>query len=292
MARNIRFEDELKHSVYGPIYNKIEATSDRYQEDHDWSIQTDVVRAIARIICGSSKASSNSERLDVQIATFKHIVSDFCGLSVEEFCSLYSTAFCKKIKTENIGRKITAQAPDSIKKECLFDQKRMLFKMVYPEYYDRAFPNISAVEIFLASSELKSNLVRAGRIYDEDGEKTGYGEIVDEIVHNAITEVMKMSGNTNTVDIMRLLANTKGLRASEEGVPGCFSIIEERGCYACPLDFYFLNLKPSDQLFVIDDYMKIRKEFRIKPEPLIDKLYQVYLDNKEKMFDVVLNNEK
>ena len=292
MARKIRFDDELKHSVYGPIYDKIETASDQYQEDHDWNKQTDVVRAVARIICGTSKSYNDNDKLEIHIATLKHMVSDMCGLTVDEFSTLYSTSFCKKIMTENIGRKITSYASEKIKAECLFDQKRMLFKMVYPEYYERTFPPITAKDIYLASSDLKSNLVRAGRIFDENGEKVGCGEIVDKIIHNAITEVMASSDVTDTVEIMRLLADTKRLKASEEGIPGCFSIIEERGCYACPLDFYFLNLKPSDQAYVIDDYMKIRNEFKsIKKEPLIDKLYEFYKDNKDEMIDAILYNE-
>ncbi len=284
----------------------------------------DLVRAVKRTIFGTSKSKSDNEPLQELVLTLRFIVEKICGLTPEEFDGIYSTKTNKKIHVENLTRKISEIVPDEVKEKCFFVQKRIIFAVAYPDYYEKKFDTFKAEEIFYAKGELKGSLVRAAKICNPDagidtsiqnndgtfkkinirnGVKKTYGKFVDKIIFDAINEVLGNSQKDDEDELrddgfpkddvykkMEFLAYSKNWKDADKKECGCITIIKERGCYPEPIDFFFLNMPPEMQLEYVDDYMEIRKKAKIKPEPMLDMLYKVYTENQRQIEDCVMNN--
>lgn len=283
--------DESSFSAYSAL---IEQGLTAFRNEHKDEPNKDIVRCVKRVIFGDKKGIED-ETLDVLIPTFKKIV-EICGLDEQKYDILYSVSTNKKMYVENLSRKITALASDECKEECAFQRKRMLFKMVYPEYYKAHFEKIKPYDLFFVGGENKASLARAAKpLADTDSEnvnKSSDGAIVDKLIMKAINEAFARANITDKVQIMQILSDEKKIRAlanptpgHKAMVPGCFSIINERKCYLSYLDFYFLNLPKEDQLFLVDDYMQIRESAGIEPIALLDKLYDIFQENRDNLID-------
>lgn len=283
----------------------------------------DLIRAVKRTIFGTSKTKNDAEPLQDLVLTLRFIVEKMCGLTPEEFDSVYSTRTNKKIHVENLTRKISEMVSDDVKEKCFFEQKRIIFATVYPEYYKQKFADFKAEDIFNAKGDLKGALVRAARICNPDagvdtslenndgsfkkvnirnGVKKTYGKFVDKIIFNAIDEVLENSLKEDEDELrddgflkdstykkMEYLASSKNYKSPDKTKYGCFAIIDERGCYACYLDFYFLNMPPEKQLEYVDDFMYIREKAKIQKEPMLDMLYDIYKENQKQIEDCIIN---
>lgn len=326
----IKFDD-FNDDENSQLYRRIEKDYSQFwkenMSDEYGDIGVDLVRAVKRTIFGSSK-SKDIESIEVLTATFRFIVEKMCGITPEEFNTIYSTKTNKKIHVENLARKIIEIVPPETKEKCLFSQKRIIFSTVYPEYYKEKFADFSPQEIFHAKGDLKGCLIRAAKISNpeagmetestnEDGSfkkinirngvKTSYGQAVDRILFNAIEAVFDSTQKHLSQeefrddgfpkdDIYKRLewfADPKNWRGTaEKNVPGCIIIIKERACYACPLDFYFLNMPASKQLEYVDDYMYIRNKAGIPREPMLEKLYSIYKNHQREIENYIISEER
>lgn len=323
--------DDMDDQRINQLYNKVAHNySDFWKENIEseyGTMSVDLVRAVKRTIFGSSKAK-DSEDLDVLIQTFRFIVEKMCGITPEELDTIYSTKTNKKIHIENLTRKIMDLVPPETKEKYLFQQKRIIFATVYPDYYKTRFEEFSPHEIFHAKGDLKGSLIRAARISNPEagmetsgmnddgsfkkinirnGVKNTYGKAVDKILFDAIEAVFDSTQKDMKEDELRddgfpkdnvykrleWFAYPKNWRGSaEKNVPGCIAIIKERTCYACPLDFYFLNMPPIKQLEYVDDFMYIRKKAGIPEEPMLNKLYDIYKKNSREIESYIIAEEE
>lgn len=281
--------EDARLSAYS---SRIEQGIADFRNEHANEPNKDIVRCVKRVIFGDKK-SLEDESLNILIETFRKIV-DICGLDPQKYDTIYGTRANKRMFVDNLSRKITALADDACKEECAFQRKRMLFKMVYPEYYESHFDKIQPYDLFFVSGENKASLVRAAKPISDDAEAeySSDGIIVDRLIMNAINEAFSKVGITDPLKIMDILADDKKIRAianpipgQKNTVPGCFSVINERKCYGSYLDFYFLNLSKEDQLFLVDDFMEIRKKAKIEPVPLLDRLYNIFVENRDAFMD-------
>lgn len=319
------FPDKENSSIYKMVKENYETFWEENKGGEFGEMTVDLVRAVKRSIFGTSKTKNQEEPLDVLIQTFRFIVEKMCGLTVEDFASIYSTKTNKKIHVENLARKISELVDDDIKERCLFDQKRIVFATVYPEYYNEKFSEFEPMEIFYAKGDLKGALVRAAKICNPDagvetglqnndgtfkkvnvrnGVKKTYGKFVDKILFDAIEKVFDASKcdedelrddgfpKDDTYKRMEWFGYFKNWKnISEKNMPGCIAIIKERGCYACPLDFYFLNMPPEKQLEYVDDFMYIRNKANIPQEPMLNRLYMIYKENQAEIENYIINRD-
>lgn len=317
-----KYVDETDFDENSSIYSqRINDGIQRFRDTHSDMRNADIVRCMKRVIFGDKKGYDNNS-LDCLIRTFKEIV-EVCGwTSVDEYCANFSTFINKEMHVENLSRMITDMASPEDKQECAFIRKRLLFKMVYPEFYKDNFKEILPEEIFFVSGEDKASLARAAKpvVNKIEGNEVvnSDGAIVDRIIMNTIQETFKIVGITDPVQIMEILTNKKQLKeiskkiqdepkssnssAKNSKVPGCLSIINERKCYPSYLDFYFLNLPKEEQLFAVDDYIAIRNKANLPRIPLLDKLYEivtqeevdekgnVFYPNREELVDSYYND--
>jgi len=286
---------ELEFSIYS---EKISKGIDRFREANKDQPNADIVRCVKRNIFGDKKGVEN-ETLEMLVAVFRIQLETICGSSVEDYDRYFCTEINKKMYLENISKKITAMASDEDKEACYFQRKRLLFKIIYPEYYKENFKEIKPYELFFVGGKDKADLVRAAKPLlnkeeKENGRSLSDGAIVDRIMIKTINEAFKQAKIEDKTTIMKILSDEEKIKAlmgsssgSKNNVPGCFAVIKERKCYESYLDFYFLNLPKKDQLLLVNDYMEIRNNANIPENPLLNKLYKIYQENEQEFIDYV-----
>lgn len=285
-------EEDKEFSVYS---SKIETGISKFREDHSNQPNVDIVRCVKRVVFGDKKGIE-TESLNVLTETFRQIVK-ICNLTTQEYDRSWSVKINKKMFLENISRKITDMASDEDKEECAFQRKRLLFKIVYPEYYKEHFSPIKPYDLFFVGGEDKASLVRAakpliGKEDKENGASISDGAIVDRLMMKTINAAFETAKVTDKIEIMKILTDPKKIKGignptagQKASIPGCFSVINERKCYESYIDFYFLNLPKEDQIFLVDDYMEIRQKAGIKPIPLLNKFYEIFQENRDDFVD-------
>lgn len=62
---------------------------------------------------------------------------------------------------------------------------------------------------------------------------------------------------------------------------GFVKVIEARGCYPTPLDFYFLNSPMEYQVDHIDEYIEARNQAKLPHVKALDMMYEAYQQSLE-----------
>lgn len=282
-----------------------------------------VISAVKKIVFDEKQSTNLNvdganklKNYSVLIDSIKYIVENIMGLTPEEYDAIYSTKLNQDVFIDHAIRKLVINAPSSISTEALFDAKKILFRLCWPDYYAEHYKKPQAWDIFNASGEIKSNLIRAGRIKEnsfdigdideslaDDSEledepvqnKNGkfsvrkqerkrtynHGEEVDKLVYWSMNTIFSLI-SISTEDLYTSLANIKDTPWSNYGF---VQIIEARNCYETPLDFYFLNSSQNYQLEHVEEYMKAREEAGLEHYAILDWMYEAYRTSVEEGFD-------
>lgn len=265
----------------------------------------DLIRTVKKIIYGTSKPQCpQSESL---IETFRYIIEQIYQLTPDELDSIYCTQINKKIRIENLIRKILQTLSLEVKGKYCFITKRIIFGTIYPEYYKSHFPQITSHDIFYAKNELKAACIHAGKIHTATKHSaTNAGSTIDKLLFDAIEDVFDELQTSEADDKFRddgflkddvylrleWFASPKPLKAdSGKKLPGCISLIKNRSCYACPIDFYFLNMSLVQQLNYIDDFMEIRRNGQIPESPTLNLLYELYQQNQTNLEKHIMSGD-
>ena len=262
------------------IFEKMEAAKDMFRQEvleATGHYSVDVIRAAKRVIFGHSKMDSCS--IDDMVKVLRYVVENVCQMSPEAYFSNWSSKVNRKLGIEGIIIQIANAVPDSVKRECCFDQKRIVFATAYPEVYESKFEPITCTSIWHAKGDVKAGLIRNAKIdtaaaglegEDAEPKRPGaapHGGMVDKIVYDAMTEVFRSCGY-NIEAALAWCSNWQRNIAGASKEPGFISVIKARGCYSHPLDFYFLNSPPAAQLEYFDYYSELRRAAGI-PENLV-----------------------
>lgn len=221
----------------------------------------------------------------------KYVIEELMELTPAQYDAIYSTKLNQDSGLQHAIRKLIDGAPTSVTRETIFSAKKTIFKLLWPEYYEKHFPKPTPMEVFDAKGDVKAGLLRAGRIKIEKSKeelvgaeilKNGkfstktnkkkygvtynHGAEVDRIVYQSMKSIFSIFELT-TEELFYALAHNKFKSF------GCMKIIASRGCYYSPLDFYMFNAPKEWQLEHIDQFMKIRKEANL---PKIEYLNRVY----------------
>lgn len=257
----------------------------------------------AKVICAAKKLifeehqsdelnTSKTGKLGIIQESVKYIVEQVMELTPAEYDAIYSTVLNQRATIDHAIRKIVNSAPSSVVTETLFNNKAILFKMCWPEYYEEHFPKPTPMQVFNATGETKGDLIRAGKIKElpEDEEKKllsngrfssakkerkrvyNHGKEVDKVVYWAMTSILPLFEMT-TPQLFLGLAKPRSAGWSRYGF---VKIIEARGCYPTPLDFYMWNSPAEWQLEHVDEYMEARKKAKLAPVPALDLMYEAY----------------
>lgn len=232
-------------------------------------------------------------------AAVKYIVEEVMELTPAEYDAIYSTALNQRTSLDHAIRKIVNYAPSSIHISANFDNKAILFKMCWPEYYEKHFVKPTPMEIFNATGEVKGNLIRAGRVKDvpinEEEAKIlnngkfstakkerkrvyNHGKEVDKVVYQSMKSILPLFEMT-TPELFLSLAKPRAAGWSKYGF---VKVINARECYPTPLDFYMWNSSPEWQLEHIEEYMEARRKAKLEPIPAVEKIYTAYMNLKQR----------
>jgi len=325
--------ERVKHFLEG--YVEKERESDRIIADNPQLLS--IVKKIIFEENGDEMlkpTSTQSSKIKNIAKSYRYIVENIMGLSVEEYDSIYSTALNESASLEKSIRLIYKYCPESIKESTLYDTKKMLLAICWPEYYNEHYKKPTSLDIFLGRGDCVGNLKRAGAIKDtglfrteeeeielkrtkEKGEfgikelrnaleykvdeplpetkdikrkKNGdlyaekdrkksynHGEGVDKIVYKAMKDCLP-------IFIMDTDTMFKALALPKENdfyKYGFAKIIEARGCYDSPLDFYFLNSPMEYQIEHFEEYLNAREYAKLPHSKILDTYVEIYNEIKE-----------
>lgn len=284
------YDDNIK-SIY-----RLKENATKWRTTENVMDSQSLVCAAKRVIFGEkSQKLSHKEHCEVM----RFIIRDILEIDESVFYNIYSTSTLHDLRIKNLANLIVKTAPEEVKIKCLFNYKRILFASVYPDFYEKVFPQIESSDIYYCSGDIKSSLKKASMIRLDslrDGEeltdqkkKDGtykkeraskakglHGKQIDELLYHALDEILTVNGMEEFVDKLDFLATVKSFYNSQNTqMPGIYSIIEARGCYDSPLDFYMLNSPVDIQHENFFEYIKIRRQAQGTNE-LLDMILSAY----------------
>lgn len=232
--------------------------------------------AAKRVIFGERLQSDY--QANCKIAAY--IIKEIAGLDEQVFDKLYNTKILTTLRIKGLVTQITKHAPIKIKKNCRFNNKNIFFYSVFPEYAKEHCPIADSLSIYSCSGDLKMSLKRASAMKleavrngeDKDVEtKVGkfkkertiptsgiYGADVDELLYNAISDVLNDAGFYQFDEKLEFLAHVK--ETYKNALPGIYNVIDNRGCYDSYLDLFMLNAPIELQESYLGQYLQIKKE--------------------------------
>lgn len=265
-------------------------------------INSKVISTAKKLIFENTQGDEfNAEKpgnLAVITAAVKYIVEEVMGLTPEEYDALYSTTLNQKAAISHAIRKIVNNAPTSVITGALFDNKAILFKMCWSDYYDKKYKKPTAMDIFNATGEVKGNLVRAGRVKElpsdnmerrilqngkfssavqERKRAYNHGAEVDKVLYWAMSNILPLF-EMKTSELFLTLAKPRLAGWSRYGF---VKVIEARECYPTPLDFYMWNSPVEYQMEHFEEYITAREKAKVPHLEALDNICKAYTEWKK-----------
>ena len=153
-------------------------------------------------------------------------------------------------------------------KDCLLDSKKFILKSLYPEYYKATYNEKYNVidDLVNADEETINNLKLVGKVKTTvtNNRSVQMGNVVDELIYEAFEGNFKArQGIVDFKDKLIFLSNAKQYHLKQMSF---IKIMNNRGCYASPLDFYYLNSPKELQDKYFDEYKELRDSTQKKDE--------------------------
>lgn len=223
-------------------------------------------------------------------ASVRYIVEDVMKINPATFYNTYDTNFMKKHKMYPGILSLIAQTPPEIQKECCFNHKDIVFKNVWPEFYEKNLENsVTPHDILYATNKKKDmfklNIIRAGKVDTiiKKDKGTKFGDLVDEMLFDAIqAELFVESKLCSTIPESFYVLGELSKPAKKEEQNGGNDIAVSRG-YKSLLDFFYLNLPTEMQERFGIEYLDARKQANLEPEPILEISILARLGETEKL---------
>lgn len=233
-----------------------------------------IIRAAENLLFDECQAVTNEMNFKEAV---KYVIEEILELTPAEYDAIYSNRFNQMAHIDYAVRKIVEGASDDINRKTAFVSKQVLFATLWPNYYKLHYFPVRPMDVFNATGEIKSALIRNGKPREDDrpGRRDRIAHRADEvdaIVYWAMNEVFK-SIEMPIKDLFLSLADPKKFGWRKLGF---VRVIEARGCYPSPLDFYFMNSPLSFQKNHFQEYMDARKEAGLNTFKLLEKTLKVY----------------
>lgn len=207
-------------------------------------------------------------------ACVKYLVENVMNITPATFYNIYNTQFLKEYKLYSGIMHLIDEAPEEVQKECYFNHKDILFKSVWPEFYEKNIAgSITPYDILFANNEkkdmFKSCIIRAGQVKTISSKDKGtkYGAAVDEILFDAIKEqLFAVTGQCETIPDAFYVLGEYSKKKEENGGN---DIAISRG-YKSILDFFYLNLPEDFQVKYGLEYLDAREACGLSREPVLE----------------------
>lgn len=210
-------------------------------------------------------------------ASVKYIVEEVMKISPATFYNTYDTNFMKKHKMYPGITSLIEMTPPEIQKECCFNHKDIVFRNVWPEFYEKNLANsVTPHDILYATNKkkdmFKSNIIRAGKVDTiiKKDKGTKFGDLVDEMLFDAIkAELFVESKLCSTIPEAFYVLGELSKPAKKEEQNGGNDIAVSRG-YKSILDFFYLNLPSEMQVNFGLEYLDARERVNLASEPVLE----------------------
>lgn len=210
-------------------------------------------------------------------ASVRYIVEEVMKINPATFYNTYDTNFMKKHKMYPGIQSLIELTPPEIQKECCFNHKDIVFRNVWPEFYEKNLANsVTPHDILYATNKkkdmFKSNIMRAGKVDTiiKKDKGTKFGDLVDEMLFDAIqAELFVESKLCSTIPEAFYVLGELSKPAKKEEQNGGNDIAMSRG-YKSILDFFYLNLPAQMQERFGIEYLDARKQANLASEPILE----------------------
>lgn len=210
-------------------------------------------------------------------ASVKYIVEDVMKISPATFYNTYDTNFMKQHKMYPGITNLIELTPPEIQKECCFNHKDIVFRNVWPDFYEKNLANsVTPHDILYATNKkkdmFKSNIMRAGKVDTiiKKDKGTKFGDLVDEMLFEAIDkELFSNSKICSSIPDAFYVLGEMSRPSKKDDQNGGNDIALSRG-YKSILDFFYLNLPPDIQEANGLKYLETRKKVNLAPEPVLE----------------------
>lgn len=277
-----RFSEEERaeiRSSYDKIPMWLNANKDVIKRKPKKDAQGNMVEKSANLIPVLKTITMNQSRIkgtpyEQMVAALRYLVENVMEISPQTFYNKYDTVFLKQYKLYSAVMYLIDNAPGDIKKECYFNHKDILFRSLWPEFYEKNLAgSITAHDILYADNDtkdmFKSNIIRAGQVKNISKKDKGCsdGELVDEMLFEAIKQELFV--DSKLCSTMKECFYVLGELSKKEEQNGGNEIAQSRG-YRSILDFFYLNLPASIQEDKGLDFLEARKNAGLAPEPIME----------------------
>lgn len=227
-------------------------------------------RVNSTINTNKMKKWTNKE-LWVAIGTLQYMFQEIYNLSPEQVDALWPTKkdaermFLEETVTKSLVNKICEEAPKDVIKNCLFNNKKIILKMIFPEYYDQTYSHYDILEdVINAKQDTLFDLRMAGKYKGtvKSNKNNNKGKLVDEIILEGIEANFNIREKIyNYPDKLLFLSQAKVNHFKDLGF---MKIIQGRGFYSSALDFYYMNSPKELQKRYFEYYKTLRGESQKK----------------------------
>lgn len=233
--------------------------------------------------------SWNKNDLNIAIITLKYMYEEIYNLSPEQVDALWKDnkederKFLDATVTKSLVLKIISESSKETLKDCLFNNKKIILKTLYPEYYNHTYNSKYNIltDVINADATTIRDLRAAGRFKAaiKGSKHNNNGALVDEIIKEGIEANFDIREKIrNYPDKLLFLAQSKQNHFKDLGL---MRLIESRGCYASALDFYYLNSSEDLQKEYFYDYLDLRNQYQKRDD--ISFIINQVADNTEEL---------
>lgn len=223
--------------------------------------------------------NTNLTKRDINIKVVRAIILDIIGLTPEQYYSIYSTKINRTLHIYPYAKEIIDSCSAEEKDAYGVDNKDIFFVLCFPEFAkDRIDMGKKTTHDFLyCKGGFKSGLIKASKcnkiIIDkitsfEEFEDLVFkmknsksGDLVDRRIFDALNDAFAASNYEDKAKILTMIANYKKFFSDcNTEIAGFVDVVNARGCYQTPLDFYYANLSKDDRLDLFDTYYSLKEE--------------------------------
>lgn len=292
------------NQIFEVHYRELNEARQKYCRDNNidikkvfWKVSAEVKNLVegkssSTLTLVKSKPWTN-EQFQIGILVLKYMYNSIFELSPEKVDALWEENkdnggkdFLEATGTKGLVDKIVAESLYNSKarqnfKDCLLDTKKFILKTIYPEYYRATYNDKYDIinDVINADEDTIHNLKTLGKIKTTvvNNRSVQMGTVVDEILYEAFEANFKIrNGICSFEDKLKFLSEHKSNHLKQMSF---IKIMNNRGCYASPLDFYYLNSPKEMQDLYFKDYKILRSKSQKKDE--ISEVLNTYLDYKK-----------
>lgn len=227
------------------------------------------------------------------IGALRYIFEEIYDLSPEKIDALWRDEdkeaeknFLNAVGIKGLVDKIVSESPskNNILKDCLFNKKKIILKLAYPDYYKATYREKYDVieEVLNATGTTYKDLLTAARSKNlvSNNKSMSMGKEVDNLIMEALEANFK--AREKIIDYKDKLTFLAAYKKNHLNSFSIYKILNQRGCYSSLLDFYYLNSSVQNQIKYFNEYIELRDKYQ--KEDCLSEIIKTIDNNQEDFY--------